>query len=335
MKILLYQPSYERIRQELHEIAPNVQPILMDPNGALSMNGRDISVDDIEPEIAWPNSEVYMEGPIRDYMIAVLKSTTLKWVQTSSAGVEHPVFAAMVQNGALLTNSDAGSIAIAEYVISSVLDVFQPFAKRRAAQAAKDWRRLKFREISGTKWLIIGFGNIGQEVGRRAAAFGADVIGVRRSDVSFDFARIIKPTEMIRYLPNTDVVVVAAALNDDTRHVINADFLSAMKHDSVLVNIGRGGHVDEAALLASLDDGIPGTAILDVFDEEPLPASSPFWSHPRVRLTPHNAASSDGVVRRNDELFLKNLARYVAKDELLFPVDPSMLARDADNVDLG
>ncbi len=337
MKILLYEPTYRRIKNELHEIAPNVQPILMDQRGRLHENGAEISVDDIAPEIAWPNSEVYMEGPVREYMIAVLKSRSLKWVQTSSAGVEHPVFAAIVNNGSVLTNSDAGGIAIAEFVVSSVLDVYQPFAARREAQTKREWSRFRFREISGTQWMIVGFGNIGQAVGVRARAFGANIIGVRRSAVDCDFATVIRPAEMYDHLPDTDVVVVAAALNPDTHHIISTDFLSAMKPDSVLVNIGRGGHVDEAALLDSLDRGIPGTAVLDVFDEEPLPPESPFWSHPRVRLTPHNAASSDGVVHRNDRVFLDNLRRYVNGQPLNRIVDAHMLAQNTDGVeqDLG
>ncbi len=334
MKTLLYTPSYERIRQELHEIAPNVQPILMAPSGKLFDGGTEIPVEDISPEIAWPNSEVYMEGPVREFMVAILKSPSLKWVQTSSAGVEHPVFAAIVSNGALLTNSDAGGVAIAEFVISSVLDVYQPFAARREAQSKRDWNRLSFREISGTKWVIIGFGNIGQEVGKRAHAFGAEIIGVRRSAQNCDFATVIKPAEVANHLPDTDVVVVAAALTKETHHVINGDFLRHMKPDSVLVNIGRGGHVDEAALLESLDKGIPGTAVLDVFDEEPLPPESRFWSHPRVRLTPHTAASSDGVVRRNDALFLANLRRYVSQEPLRHQVDESMLSAETDNLGL-
>ena len=334
MKILLYAPSYERIKERLHAIAPTVQPILMARDGTLHEGGTQAAVDDIRPEIAWPNSEVYLGGPARDFMIAILKSATLKWVQTSSAGVEHPVFAAIVNNGALLTNSDAGGVAIAEYVISSVLDVFQPFAARREAQARKDWSRFKFKEINGTKWLIVGFGNIGQEVGKRAHAFGAHVTGIRRSDVTCDFAEVAKPADMLALLPSTDVVVVAAALTKETHHVINKDFLAAMTPDSVLVNIGRGGHVDEPALLESLDKGVPGTAILDVFEEEPLPPESRFWSHPRVRLTPHNAASSDGVIRRNDALFLDNLKRYVAREPLRFAVDQSMLATETDNLGL-
>ncbi len=334
MKILIYAPSYERMKEDLHSIVPALDPILMMPDGRLMQGGADIAVDRISPEVAWPNSEVYMEGPVRDFMIAVLKSSSLKWVQTSSAGVEHPVFAAIVENGAKLTNSDAGSIGIAEFVISSVLSVFHPFEQRRKSQAIKVWDRVGFREISGTNWVIIGFGNIGSEIGKRAHAFGANVIGIRRSAVSSDFATIVKPEHMVDHLPSADVVVVAAALTPETHHVINAKTLSMMNNTSVLVNIGRGGHVDEAALIDSLNKGVPGTAILDVFDEEPLPPESPFWNHPRVRLTAHTAATSDGVRHRNDHVFLENLKRYVTGEPLLHAVDPGMLATDTENIKL-
>ena len=334
MNLLIYAPSYERIKDDLHSIVPDLAPIIMMSDGRLVQDGAEISVDQIAPDVAWPNTEVYLEGPVRDFMIALLKSPNLKWVQTSSAGVEHPVFAAIVKNGAKLTNSDAGSIGIAEFVMSSVLNVFHPFERRRESQATKVWDRVGFREISGTNWVIIGFGNIGAEIGKRANAFGANVIGVRRSKVTSDFATVVKPNDMMDYLPSADVVVVAAALTPDTHHVINANTLSMMSKNSVLVNIGRGGHVDEAALIDSLNKGIPGTAILDVFDEEPLPSDSPLWTHPRVRLTAHTAASSDGVRHRNDHVFLENLKRYVKGEPLLHAVDKSMLATDTENINL-
>jgi phosphoglycerate dehydrogenase-like enzyme len=171
--------------------------------------------------------------------------------------------------------------------------------------------------------VIIGFGAIGEGVARRVKAFGATVTGVRRDQAPHPSADAIASlNDLPRLLPEADVVVLACPLTPETRRVANAGFFAAMKEGSVLVNVGRGGLVDEPALLAALDRGAPEHAVLDVFETEPLPADSPFWAHPRVSLTPHNSGATDGQGRRNDELFLENLGRYVRGEPLLNQADP-------------
>ena len=162
---------------------------------------------------------------------------------------------------------------------------------------------------------------------RRAKGFDAHVTGVRRSPAGREPAdAMIAPSELARALPDADVVVLTAPLTDETRGMVDADFLGAMKAGSVLVNIARGGLVDERALLAALDRGRPAHAVLDVFEEEPLPAWSRFWSHPRVRMSAHCAGASPGTVRRNDELFLDNLDRFLAGKPLRMRIDPALLS---------
>ena len=124
-------------------------------------------------------------------------------------------------------------------------------------------------------------------------------------------------------LPDADVVVLAPALNDQTRGMCDEAFFKAMKPGSILINIGRGGLVDEDALRAGLDRDQPAHAVLDVFQTEPLPADSWFWDHPKVRVSAHTSNSGDGNAARGDELFLENLRRYLAKEPLLNEAHPS------------
>ena len=129
---------------------------------------------------------------------------------------------------------------------------------------------------------------------------------------------MLTPARLRERLPEADVVVLALPLTPDNRGMVDADFLAALTPGrTVLVNVARGGHVDEAALIAGLAAERPAHAILDVFAREPLPADSPFWDHPQVSLTAHAAPWSDGLVARGDAQFLVNLRRFVAGEPLL------------------
>jgi phosphoglycerate dehydrogenase-like enzyme len=128
---------------------------------------------------------------------------------------------------------------------------------------------------------------------------------------------------VIDLLPRADVVVMCMPLNAVTRKLAGEQFFAAMKPGAVFVNVGRGGTVDEAALLTGLDMRRPAHAILDVFAQEPLPSHHPFWLHPRVVITPHVSPLSDGQLTRNDALFLENLRRYCADAPLLNVANPN------------
>jgi len=204
-----------------------------------------------------------------------------------------------------------------------VLDHFQRGQERRDAQAKHDWARLPYREIGRMNWLIVGFGAIGQATAVRAHAFGAHVTGVRRTPGAHPAAQAMATPDQVKsLLPDADVVVLLVPLSPATTHMVDADFLAAMKPGSILVNIGRGDLVDEPALLAALGAGKPEHALLDVFHDEPLPADSPFWDHPRVTLTAHASSIGDGLGPRGEALFLDNLERYLTGQKLLNEADP-------------
>lgn len=323
-RILFYEPSYRRIAPRLANLK-GIAPILMDRDGQCTLDGKPLAEDKIDPEVGWASSDLFT-GPVRPYMIALLKAPHLKWVQSGAAGFDNPVFAQIVAKGAKLTTNHSQAVGMSEYVLATVLDHLQKGPERRREQAAKRWARIAFREVWGSRWLIVGFGAIGQETARRAKAFGAHITGIRRTQGTDPLADTIAPPERIgEFLKDSDVVVLSVPLSPKTDNIADAKFFAAMKPGSVFVNIGRGGLVDELALLAALDKGVPEHAILDVFRTEPLPANSPFWTHPRVLVSAHASAIGSGLAQRTDDLFIDNLGRYLRGETLRNEADPEQV----------
>jgi phosphoglycerate dehydrogenase-like enzyme len=326
-RLILFEPAYRRVAADLERLAGDLQLALVSREGAVSLDGRPLAEDAVQPDWGWFAADSGFGPAGRGLFVAMLKSDRLSWVHTGAAGVDGPVWRQLVEKGAQLTTGHGQAISIAEYVVGGVLEHFQRWPARHAEQAARRWTRLPFREVAGTRWLIVGFGAIGRAVAERARAFGAEITGVRRSGAPHPAAdRMASLADVGRLLPEADVVVLAAPLNSETAGLADAAFFAAMKPGSVLANIGRGGLVDEAALLAALDGGVPEHALLDVFHTEPLPADSPFWAHPRVSLTAHASAFGSGQTGRNDALFLENLRRRLAGEPLLHPADPRDLS---------
>jgi phosphoglycerate dehydrogenase-like enzyme len=315
--LLIFEDSYRRLAARIHAIDPEIRISLMDGSGQISAAGRAIEPGHASATIGWPNSDVFVSERRSDYLRALLKSNTLRWVQSAAAGVDDPIFARLAAKGLILTNSDAQAPAMADFVLGAVLEFHQEQAQRRQLQAARAWQRVTFTELADTSWLIVGYGHIGREIARRAHAFGAAITGVRRDAQPDSFARSITTLDHLpACLPHADVVVLCCALNHVTRNLADAKFFSAMKPGSLLINVGRGALLDESALLAALQLDRPRHAVLDVFHTEPLPHDHPLWQHPQVKVSAHTSAFGSGNARRGDELFLDNLARYVRGEPL-------------------
>lgn len=322
-RVMIYEPTYRRMQARFEALGVPFEPVLVSEAGEVTVGGQSVAPEDAQPEAVWANHEVFSSPAARTFMVTLLKSQALKWVQSAAAGFDNPVFGQIVQKGAKLSTSHGQALGMAEYVLWGVIDHFQHGPERRAAQAEAAWRRIPFREILDSRWLIVGFGSIGQAVAQRAKGFGARITGVRRNQDAHPLADMIAPMSALpELLPEADVVVLCTPLTAETRHLVNAEFLAAMKPASVIVNVGRGGLVDEPALLAALDAGKPEHALLDVFETEPLPQDSPFWRHPRVSLTPHASGITSGQWSRNDALFVENLKLYLTGQPLLNLADP-------------
>ena len=301
-----------------------VEFLIMGDDGVITLAGAVVENGQSNPDAAWLTAGLFGSLAARPFVVELLKAANLKWVQSVAAGFDHPMFSQIIGKGARLSTSHVHAGPIADYVLAGVLDHFQNGPGRRDAQARGVWQELSSREIAGTRWLIVGFGAIGQAVGARARAFGASIVGVRRNSGSDRLAeRTVTLADLHAELPSADVVVLSAPLNADTRGLADARFFAAMKHGAVLVNVGRGSLVNEPDLLAALNRGVPAHAVLDVFEVEPLPAESPFWRHPRVSLTAHSASETREVTSRNEALFVDNLRRYLSGDAMLNLVDPA------------
>lgn len=325
-QVLLHDNAYTRIKEQLHSVSDAIEPVTIRNDGTFWLDGVQVEGDDITAEAAWMSNDFFRGDAGRAFAITLLKSRTLKWLQTASAGLDGDFFKNVVDKGIRLSNSDAQARAIAEYVMAQVITHYQPTEERREAQKAHKWQRFGFREIYQTRWTIIGFGNIGSEIGKRARGFDAHVTGIRRTPGAHDYADAMATLEDLpSLLPGSDVVVLACPLNAATQRIADENFFAAMKEGATLVNIGRGGLVDETALVAGLDAGRPDYAILDVFDTEPLPEASPLWSDERVCVTGHTSAFGSGTGKRGDELFLENIARYLKGGPLRNEVDPRTL----------
>lgn len=323
MRLLIHERSYRRNEAAIAAHGSAVEPLLLTDEGGLTLNSVPIALEDAHPEAAWANSDVFFSGAMRPFAAATLKSPDLKWVQSGAAGYDNATFGQFVKKGATLTTSHGQAVGIADYVLWGVLDIYQGGPARRADQAAHDWTRRGFRELDGSRWVILGFGAIGQAIAVRAKAFGAHVTGVRRSGGSDPAAdRMVTPAQFLDVIAEADVVVLCAPATPETRHIANAEAFGRMTPGSVLVNVGRGALVDEPALLTALAVGAPSHAVLDVFEAEPQPADSPFWDHPQVTMTPHAAGMSSGNALRNDGLFLENLALYLQGQPLKNVADP-------------
>lgn len=288
-------------------------------------SGRDGVVDEDgapvarpRPDVAFGSADMLYDGVAAPFFEVVLGCPSMRWFHSATAGSDHPAFRPLLERGVRVSTAHENRIAIAEFVLRAVLDVFQGADAWRTAQAERAWRHHEVREVLGTTWLVVGLGSIGTEVATRATAFGASVVGVRRRAATGDepVERVVTPDRILAELPGADVVVLSAPGTSGTRHLVDEAFLAAMRPGSVLVNVARGSLVDEAALGRALDRGVPERAVLDVFDPEPLDPESPLWSHPRVVVTPHNAAAGSNRHRRNAQLFAANVARFLAGEPI-------------------
>ncbi|MSO78434.1 MAG: hypothetical protein EXQ79_02370 [Acidimicrobiia bacterium] len=320
MQILVNQFAADLLERRSITLGEDVEVVCMSDGGALAIGSRECALEDIAPQAAWGTAHVFSEDLAGPWVSALHDVPSLRWFQSPAAG--HLWFYdALLDRGVRITGAHVNAVPIAEYVLGAVLGQMQRVNEWRDDRSSRTWRPHEFPEVSGSTWLVVGVGAIGSAVAERARAFGAHIIGVRRRPTGREPVHEVRtPDEVAGLLPICDVVVLAAPDTPQTRGLVDEQFLASMKPGAILVNVARGALVDENALVAALDHGHLGAAILDVFATEPLPIESPLWDHPRVVVTPHSSAGGLGRHERLADLFADNLARYRSGRSLLHEV---------------
>ena len=254
----------------------------------------------------------------------------LRWYQQWGAGADWlQTDQNMRENDIIITNaSGVHPVQISEHVFAMLLAFARNLPKSFAAQGKQKW--LKFShddvfELAAKTMLIVGVGAIGERIAKLAKAFDMRVIGMKRHPENIGGVdQMLGPDALYEVLPEADVVVLTIPYTQETKNFIGKKELELMKDSACLINIGRGGTIDEAALLAALNQGKFRGVGLDVFEEEPLPESSAFWEQERVMITPHYSGLSPRYHERAFEIFLENLRRYSAGEALINVVDKQL-----------
>lgn len=250
----------------------------------------------------------------------VKKMKNLKWIQLSSVGVDQAPIDAILEQQIILTNNKGGySIPMGEFVVLKTLELYKKSAQFYEQQKNKKWKmNMNLLELYGKNIAFIGTGSIAVESAKRFQGFEANIIGVNTNGRATEyFHQCYSIDELDEVLAMSDVVIITMPYTKNTHHLINKDRLNKMKKDAVLINVSRGSIINEKDLIKHLEEGNLLGAALDVFEEEPLPATSPLWEMENVIVTPHNSWMSEMRDERRFKTILENMDRYMNNRELL------------------
>jgi phosphoglycerate dehydrogenase-like enzyme len=245
----------------------------------------------------------------------------VEWVQLVSVGIDF--YPDWLFDGPVVTSARGSSaVALAEFALAAILAE----AKRLPGiwiDKAERWAPQQLRLVSGSTLGLVGFGAIGEALAPRAQALGLNVIATRRSDQPIPTPGVERVADLNTLFARSDHVVLAAPATPETQHLIDRTVLTHAKPGLHLINIARGALIDDDALLEALEDGRVGRASLDVTHPEPLPEGHPYYTHPRVRLSPHTSVHTPDTRINLATRFAENLARFRSGAPLADVVDLS------------
>jgi phosphoglycerate dehydrogenase-like enzyme len=245
------------------------------------------------------------------------QGTSVKWVQFTTAGFDNAIKAGLPP-GLIVTNcGGVRSASVAEQAFTLLLALVRRVRAIEAACNEHRWIRdtisRSLHNLNGRRMLVVGMGPVGQAIGRRALAFDMTIAAVSRAtEPAPPFAKVYRRDEFVEACRSADVVVLATALDDELKAIINRESLAALPKGAYIINIARGAMIDEPALIEALRSGHLGGAGLDVTAVEPTPADSPLWDLPNVVLSPHVGGAGDPSEVGVGAVVAENLATYLA-----------------------
>ena len=308
-KVVIYVSVLRPDVRAAFDSFPDIEPVFIERN------------DEAALAAALPGAEIFVISN-RIYSENVGKAvreqgTALKWIQFTTAGFDNAIKAGLPK-GLVITNcGGVRSHSVAEQAFFLLLALARQARAIEAACLKHDWIRdpisPSLHNIAGRHMLIVGMGPLGQALTRRALAFDMTVSGMSRTpEPPPGVQRVWPRSQFLQACGEADVVVLATALDDDTKLIINRESLAAMRQGAYLINVSRGPMVDEAALVEALKSGHLGGAGLDVTEFEPTPKDSPLWDLPNVVLSPHIGGAGDPSEAGVGRVIDQNLKTYLA-----------------------
>ena len=254
----------------------------------------------------------------------------LRWIHSRSAGLERSLFPELVASDVTLTNgSGVFSDSLGEFVLAAILYFAKDFRRMVRNQMAGVWEQFDVTPVAGQTVGIVGYGDIGHAVAARVRSLGMKVLGVKRRVSEADRSdlvanEIFAVADLVHVLPFCDYVVVATPLNEETRGLIGEKEFKAMRSTAVIINVGRGPVINEAAMVKALAENRIKGAALDVFDEEPLPPGHAFYRLKNVLLSPHCADHTPDWLDNAMRFFIAQFERFGRGEALLNIVDKKL-----------
>lgn len=257
---------------------------------------------------------LHWAGPRELLRKTFLALPNLRWVHSRSAGLDSLLFPELVESAIPLTNgTGVFSQSLGEFALAVILYFAKDIRRLLRNQEACRWEQFYVEEVAGQTVGIVGYGDIGQAVASRVHAMGMRVLALKRHPPAAGdpfVERFYRPSELNAMLSDCDFVVVAAPLTPETRHMISDDAVAAMKPNAVVINIGRGPVIDQAALVRALSAGRIKGAGLDVFEREPIPQDDPIFKLPNVLISPHSADQTKDWLNQAMQFFLEQYQRF-------------------------
>jgi phosphoglycerate dehydrogenase-like enzyme len=291
-----------------------------------------VSNDENELEKLAPSAEVILYSGLTGKAVnfrEVWKHTkAVRWVHSLSAGVEKVLFPELIESDVPLTNArGVFKRSLAEFAVLGMLFHYKKARRLIESQRQHHWDDFYVRFVNERVMGVVGYGEIGRECALLAKGLGVKIHAVRRnpersaSDPILE--RVFKPDELHEMLAEIDVLVCAAPLTPETHHMISDAQFKAMKPDALVINVGRGPVIDEAALVRALENKEIAGAALDVFEQEPLPKSSPLWDMENVLISPHctDRTQDPDWLELSMRFFVENFGRYEKGEALENLVD--------------